>query len=329
MRHFLNPLLVLAFFSSAFSQEKALEYRADLPATRAVNRPVSKGWPLWMKRHNDLADGLAKKEVDLLMIGDSIIFRFERAGTPVWKERYEERGGYNFGSSGDCTEHILWRLQHGKLETIKPKLTVLLIGTNNTAARRDEKPGETAYAIEAITREIKKRLPSTKILLLGIFPRGKDVDDPLRARNDKVNAFISKLHDGKTIFYSDIGHVFLNEDKSLNKKLIKDTVHPTAKGFEVWADAMEPMIQKLLKDKQAEAGPVNSADVSLQWAQLRGPAASGLMTGKVPFNKPGYEGVPQSQRHAKATQCNLTPAICDGILYFRTQRSLMAIGSTK
>ncbi len=241
------PLIVLTSFATAFSQEKAFDYKTDIPATQAVNRPVTKGWPLWMKRHNDLANGLAKKKVDLLMIGDSIIFRFERAGTPVWKERYEERGGYNFGSSGDCTEHILWRLQHGKLETIKPKLVVLLIGTNNTAVRRDEKPKETAYAIEAITKELRKRLPATKILLLGIFPRGKEVDDPLRARNDEVNTIISKLHDDKTLFYLDIGHAFLNKDKTLNKELIKDTVHPTEKGFEVWADAMEPMIQKLLK----------------------------------------------------------------------------------
>jgi lysophospholipase L1-like esterase len=98
-------------------------------------------------------------------------------------------------------------------------------------------------------------LPTSKILLLAIFPRGRKVDDPLRARNDKVNTIISKLHDGKTIHYLDIGHAFLNKDKTLNKVLIKDTVHPTEKGFEVWAEAMEPMITKLLKDAKLQAKP--------------------------------------------------------------------------
>ena len=222
------------------------KYRTDTLACRPMPRPFSHMWHLWMKRHNDLADGLAKQEkVDLLMVGDSITFRFERAGAKVWKKYYEKRNGYNFGSSGDRTEHILWRLRHGKLDTIKPKLVTLLIGTNN-GSRPDETPEQTAYAIEAITREIKTRLPTARVLLLGIFPRGARVDDRARLRNEKVNAIISKLHDNKKIFYLDIGSIFLNPDKTLNKELISDTVHPNSKGFEVWAEAMEPTIKKLI-----------------------------------------------------------------------------------
>ena len=112
IKYFLATLMVLASFATVFSKEDPSHYKTDIPATKAINRPVTKGWPLWMKRHNDLADGLAKQKVDLLMVGDSIIFRFERAGMPIWKKRYETLGGYNFGSSGDRTEHILWRLQN-------------------------------------------------------------------------------------------------------------------------------------------------------------------------------------------------------------------------
>ncbi|MGY8767180.1 MAG: GDSL-type esterase/lipase family protein, partial [Pirellulales bacterium] len=221
-------------------------YTTDTLASRPVPRPFSHMWSLWMKRHNDLADGLAQqKKVDLLVVGDSIAFRFERGGHNIWKKYYEKRNGYNFASSGDRTEHILWRLQNGKLDTIQPKLAMLLIGTNNTS-RAEETPEETAYAIEAITKELKKRLPSAKILLLGIFPRGAQVDDRNRLRNDQVNAIISKLDDGKKIFYLDVGNKFLNPDNSLNKQLINDTVHPVEKGFEVWAEAMESTIVKLM-----------------------------------------------------------------------------------
>jgi beta-glucosidase len=202
-----------------------------------------------MKHHNGLADGLSKQDkVDLLMIGDSITFRFDRAGRKVWNEYYEPRNGYNFGSSGDRTEHILWRLRNGKLDSIQPKLVTLLIGTNNLM-RPDETAAQTAYAVEAITKEIRRRLPAAKILLLGIFPRGRTVDDPGRLRNDEVNAIISKLHDDKSVFYLDIGDRFLNPDRTLNTDLISDTVHPNPKGFEVWAKAMEPTIQKLMDEK--------------------------------------------------------------------------------
>jgi beta-glucosidase len=224
-----------------------LSYREDTLASKPIPRPYSHMWSLWMKHHNSLADGLAKQEkVDLLMVGDSITFRFARAGRPVFDKYYAPRNGYNFGSSGDKTEHILWRLRNGKLDTIKPKLVTLLIGTNNTAARPNETPEQTAYAIEAITKEIRRLLPDSKILVLGIFPRGNKSDDPNRLRNDKVNAIISKLPDNETVFYLDIGDKFLNPDKTVNKELISDTVHPNAKGFEVWAEAMEPTIRKLL-----------------------------------------------------------------------------------
>jgi lysophospholipase L1-like esterase len=224
-------------------------YRSDTMASRPIPRPYSHAWSLWMQHHNGLADGLAKQDkVDLLMIGDSITFRFARAGQTVWRKYYETRKGYNFGSSGDRTEHILWRLRNGKLDSIQPKLVTLLIGTNNLM-RPDEPPEQTAYAIDAITKEIRRHLPTAKILLLGIFPRGSTLDDPGRLRNEQVNAIISKLHDGQRIFYLDIGDAFLNPDRSLNTELISDGVHPNAKGFEVWAEAMEPTIKRLLSEE--------------------------------------------------------------------------------
>jgi lysophospholipase L1-like esterase len=246
-----NGMAALTFcnvpIEAAPPADDPLSYRTDTLASNPIPRPYSHMWSLWMKHHNGLADGLAKQgKVDLLMVGDSITFRFARAGNEVWKKDYAPRNGYNFGSSGDKTEHILWRLRNGKLDGIKPKLVTLLIGTNNTAARPDETPEQTAYAIEAITKEIRRLLPGSKILVLGILPRGNKIDDPRRLRNDKVNAIISKIHDGKTIFYLDVGDKFLNPDKTVNTELISDTVHPNAKGFEVWAEAMEPTIKKLL-----------------------------------------------------------------------------------
>ncbi len=232
------------------------DYHTNFKATQAKIRTPEEGFSLWMKRHNDLKARVRKGPVDLLWIGDSIVFRWERAGRKEWEEFYGSRRAAQIGSSGDCTDHILWRLQNGGVAGAKPKLTILLIGTNNTGLRRDP-PDQTAYGIEAIVKELKKRIPGGKILLLAIFPRGNaemlKTNTKYRARaerisadNGKVNEIIKTYADDKTVFYLDIGHVFLDADGHVDKKLMPDYVHPGPEGFRAWAEAMEPVIKKHL-----------------------------------------------------------------------------------
>ncbi len=232
------------------------EYHTNFKSTQAKIRTPEEGFNLWMPRHNELKNRVRKKPVDLLMIGDSIVFRWERQGKKIWDEFYGKRRAVQIGSSGDYTDHILWRLQNGAVSGAKPKLTVLLIGTNNTGLRKDPAE-ETAYGIAAIIKELKKRLPDSKILLLGVFPRGnyeganenhKKRLDQITNANNKVNAIIKGYADEKTVFYRDFSKIFLNDKGHVDKALMPDFVHPGEAGFRAWANAMEPFIKKHLAE---------------------------------------------------------------------------------
>ena len=125
-----------------------------------------------------------------------------------------------------------------------------MIGTNNTGQEKDGSPrNSTAEAIEGVTavvKQIRAKLPRSKLLLLAIFPRGA-VDAPQRAQVQEINAALAKLDDGKKIKFLDIGKVFLAEDGSIPKTIMPDLLHPSAEGYQRWADAMEPTLAAMLK----------------------------------------------------------------------------------
>ena len=221
-------------------------YRKDIPATQAVSRPVSTGWKLWMKHHADRKAWVKDRKVDLLMVGDSIVFRWGRTGKKVWDEYYAKRNACNIGSSGDRTQHMLWHLQNGGLEGANPKLVLVMIGTNNRG-KPENKGADTAYGILALLKEIHKQLPESKILLMATFPRGKSPTDIGRLRNIQINEIIRTYADDKIVHWLDIGDVFLDEKGGLIKELMPDGLHPSEEGFKVWAEAMEPHIKKLMK----------------------------------------------------------------------------------
>jgi lysophospholipase L1-like esterase len=165
----------------------------------------------------------------------------------------------NFGIGGDRTEHILWRLQNGNYDGLKPKLTVLMIGTNNTGheGRVMEEHGgaiysssveETVEGIATIVELLKEKQPQMKILLLAIFPRGADSDDPKRQQNEEINQRIAKLADDKMVTYLDINEAFLKEDGTLSREVMPDLLHPNAAGYEIWSKAIEDEVKELMAD---------------------------------------------------------------------------------
>jgi len=223
-------------------------YPKDIPATTAVNRGEEPGWTLWIPHHNNRNKWVAEKEVDLLMIGDSIIFEYARSAREVWDKYYGKRKAVNIASSGDQTQHMLWHFQNGGLDGMtnrNPKVVVLLIGTNNRG--KPELAGQdTAAGILALLKEIHNKLPKSKIVLMALLPRGWPPDDKGRLRNNEVNAIIQTYADNKTVFWLDTGALFLESNGNLNRDLIKDGLHPSTKGYYAWAEAMEPTIKKLM-----------------------------------------------------------------------------------
>ena len=215
--------------------------------------PVPRDFPTnWLSRHEAYVTEAKKGGVDLLFIGDSITdgWRWGNGGSKLWPQFYASRHPANFGIGYDRIQNVLWRVEHGELENIRPQVVILLIGTNNTGNEDDGRPRNTTPEIIAgisnLVRQIQARLPQSKILLLGIFPRGEK-SDPLRAQVKAVNAGISQLADAGKIKFLDLGEKFLTPDGTLSRDMFPDLLHPNERGYQIWADAMKPTLALMLK----------------------------------------------------------------------------------
>jgi beta-glucosidase len=216
------------------------------PKDYASTKPAPRKEASWQNRQKSMNDRIKKGNVDLLMIGDSITRGWEGSGKEVWKKFYEKRNAVNLGIGGDQTQHVLWRLDHGNIDGVHPKLAVLMIGTNNVGCGD---PEEIAAGVRAIVEKLRTKLPEMKVLVLAIFPRGPDPKDRGRIVNSTANEIIAKLADNKDIFYLDIGPKFLDADGKLPKDIMPDRLHPNAKGYEIWAEAIEPTVKKLMGEE--------------------------------------------------------------------------------
>lgn len=200
----------------------------------------------WLQRHEAINERVRQGNVDLLMIGDSITHWWDKSGKSAWDDYYGKRNAVNLAISGDRTEHVLWRLENGNINGISPKLAVLMIGTNN---HMSSPPQVTAGDIRLIVKLLRNKLPDTKVLLLGIFPRGGSDEDTARQTNMKVNRLISKFPDEfKGVSYLNINETFLSGRK-LRHDLIPDGTHPNEKGYTAWAKAMEPTLKRLMGEQ--------------------------------------------------------------------------------
>lgn len=240
MRHLILSVLLLGLASSCLGQDNS----ALLPE----GRPDT-DW--WMKMHQSFVDRAKQKDVDLLFLGDSITQGW--GDNAIWKRHYAPRSAANFGIGGDRTQHVLWRIEHGEIDGINPRVAVLMIGTNNIGTNT---PEEIAEGVKVIVTRLREKLPMTKILVLGVFPRGestardyvtshessKPIDIP-----GKINAIIAKLDDAKMVKYMDISRSFLADDGTIPKTLMPDFLHLSDAGYRRWADAIETTLWDMMR----------------------------------------------------------------------------------
>jgi lysophospholipase L1-like esterase/cephalosporin-C deacetylase-like acetyl esterase len=196
-----------------------------------------------MARHLRINERVDAGDVDLVFIGDSITSGWENRGRQVWEKFYGRRKAANLGIGGDRTQHVIWRLENGNLKDISPKAAVVMIGTNNS---RDNTSEQIADGVKAIIGQLRSKSPATKVLLLAVFPRGADNDDPRRQVNLAANKIFSRLADGKHVHYLDIGSKFMNGKGVLTRGMMTDLLHLTEEGYTLWAEAIEPTLSKLL-----------------------------------------------------------------------------------
>jgi lysophospholipase L1-like esterase len=239
---------------------------ADVPNPKHDPKNPTEPQPGFVKRHEGFLKDLAAKngKVGILFVGDSITDGWRNGGKKVFEATYGALDPLNIGIGGDRTQHVLWRLDHGEVEGISPKVAVVMIGTNNLGSNTDE---EIEAGVTRVVRELNEKLPKTKVLLLAIFPRGgpavndKDPEKkkeleaarraptaPVRARLKAINDVLAKLDDGgKTVKYLDIGPKFLDAEGNLPADVMPDALHPNAKGYQIWADGTASTLAELMK----------------------------------------------------------------------------------
>jgi lysophospholipase L1-like esterase len=246
------------FLATVDSSTKAiLNKYPDLIAVqppRANTAIVPSLAPGFRSKHNANVEIAKKGDIDVLFMGDSITDFWRSptgnfAGKPVFDKYYGEKKVANFGISGDTTQGVLYRLQNGEGQGFKPKAIMLMIGTNNTGRNS---PPEIAEGIGAVVLEMRKDFPEAKILLLAVFPRSTP-DNPVRSALREINQSIAKLHDGKNVFYLDIGGKFLDAEGNIPRDVMSDGLHPSTKGYEIWAEAVKEPLANLLKSSAATA----------------------------------------------------------------------------
>lgn len=251
MKKLISALLLVLTLPFAAAQAPA---PVKVDASAAIEKNDASG--RFQKMHASFLERGKSGPVGLLFLGDSITQGWTKA-PHVWDYYYNSYQPANFGIGGDQTQHVIWRIQNGELDGIKPKVTVLMLGTNNSGAHT---AAEITAANKKIISMIRAKIPTTKVLVLAIFPRGARKDPTgritaeaiadARKRMDVINAVnadLAKLDDGKNVRFLDINAEFLGQDGKIPFAIMPDQLHPNAAGYQLWADAMKPLLTEMLK----------------------------------------------------------------------------------
>lgn len=200
------------------------------------------------ERHEGFLEEARRGGIECLLMGDSITDWWARAGADVYAASFAPLRCANFGIAGDRTQGVLWRMDHGELEGYSPKVMMLMIGTNNLSGRRStpNTPEEIAMAIATIVAKFRTTFPQAKVLLLGVFPRGAEPGNEYREPIRRINELIAHLDDGEYVRFMDIGDGFLERDGSISVDIMADGLHPTARGYQIWADAVMPTFREMM-----------------------------------------------------------------------------------
>jgi lysophospholipase L1-like esterase len=219
-----------------------------IPTASDPSLPVTLG-SAWEKQVSALRETAhAAKDARVIFVGDSLTHLWmDKDNVGLWNERYGAYKAVALGVPGDSTNQLLWRIEHGELEGLSPKVVVLMIGINNVWQPTMERAW-IADAIGQTVREVRKRLPKSKVLVLGILPTQHDANFPLRARIKAINEMVARIDDGKNVRFLDMGEKFLEPDGTLSADVMPDYVHLSKKGYEIWADTMQPLLDEMLSE---------------------------------------------------------------------------------
>jgi len=240
--------------------------RADRPLPRADENSLI--------AHDQLLGKARAGGIDVYFVGDSIVRRWGATDYPDllanWTSNFFGWNAANFGWGADRTQHILWRLEHGELDGVNPKVIVVLAGTNNVGNQpgTDETVKDVARGIKTIVELCRHKAPRATIVLTAIFPRNDDL--AFMPTIDRINARIATLADRKHVRFLDVNDRMAGKDGRLFDGVMneRDKLHPTIEGYQIWADALKPILTELLGPPAAtDHAPPATGDPSVAGAR--------------------------------------------------------------
>ncbi|MFN0067092.1 MAG: platelet-activating factor acetylhydrolase IB subunit [Limisphaerales bacterium] len=259
-------------FPAPFLLAAALLLAARAALAHSATDPVPRTDDWWTKRHESFNQRVKEvgAKAEVIFVGDSITQGWEGEGKDAWAKFFGPRHAVNLGIGGDRTQHVLWRLDHGNLDGLRPKAAVVMIGTNNSNGE-DNSVEQIADGVTAIVKKLRTALPGTKVLLIPIFPRG-ETPNPQRGKINQVNQILQRLVDGDAVRWVDFGYRFVDGAGRIPKDLMPDFLHLSPAAYQIWAESLEPHLV----------------------AALGGVAAAGGagLTGEWDFTIPGPDGNP-------------------------------------
>ncbi|MFT7669849.1 MAG: lysophospholipase L1-like esterase/pimeloyl-ACP methyl ester carboxylesterase [Planctomycetota bacterium] len=251
--HPVSPLLRGLLRSAGRGQNPATH---AMPSAEYRGSPAGWGGGTWWDEAEKLRElGQQHATVTLVFLGDSITQgltgstdRVARVDGQRIFDRYQgARSALSLGISGDRTEHLLYRIQHGALQSMNPKVIVLAIGVNNVNAA-GHSGFETSEGLAAVVNGLLERELASHVLVCGPFPAGPTAKDPRRMALDQVHKRAARLAEHSRVTYLDLRPLFLDEHGKPNSKMSGDHIHITAEGQEAWMAAIEPSLQALLAE---------------------------------------------------------------------------------
>ncbi len=219
------------------------------PSTTTPSDSNYKAHPDWNKSCEAEVAAMKGKPCDVIFIGDSITQNFiaqpsrnwTSVGKTVWDKHYAGRNVLDFGVGADATQNVLWRMDHMDIKEFKPKVAVVMIGTNNTK----NTPAQIAAGVKAVLEKTQAIFPGVKIILVSILPNARATQKMADA-----NQIIKTFGDDKTVFYFDLAAKMTpTADGKSWTGLGPDRLHLSPDGYELWAAEMEPLLTKLLAGK--------------------------------------------------------------------------------
>jgi lysophospholipase L1-like esterase len=219
-------------------------------AAGPADRPAPRTDQHSMDAHAELVKKAKTGRIDVYFVGDSITRRWGALDYPEllanWRANFFGWNAANFGWGADRIQNILWRLENGELDGVRPKIIVVLAGTNNVGSEPggDEKIADITRGLKAIVDVSQRKAPDATIILTAIFPRNDNI--AVLSEIDRINANLADLADGRKVRFINVNDQLADKHGRLFDGMTRDKLHPTLKGYQIWADALKPIFRELL-----------------------------------------------------------------------------------